>query len=288
MAFSLVMCVYCGNNFLKDNRHINEGRKLHNKFYCSPTCLSRGRDLRVGMVCDNPRCKKNFLKPRKAVLSHNFCSQSCAAVYNNAQRWGYKEPKKVLTEEERRQKKYEGSRLGGINCWKKYKSIYTKDYVLNAIIEFVSQKGRIPVKREMYKFYHPARRLFGTWNNAIQEAGFEPNPILFANHHLARDGHKCDSLAEKIIDDFLNERLVAHERRVLYPKGIYTADFKIGNLFLEYFGLSGEVERYDRLKQVKLEIVNKYKIELIEVYPKDLYKKNGLEELYQKIINLQE
>lgn len=140
----------------------------------------------------------------------------------------------------------------------------------------------------MTRFYLPARKFFGTWNNAVREAGFDPNPVLFANHHLANDGHKCDSLAEKIIDDFLNERQVMHERNAPYPLGNYTVDFKIGSLYVEYFGLSGELKKYDILKRQKLRIVRQYKIKLIEVYPKDLYKKDGLEQLYQRILQFQE
>ena len=52
----------------------------------------------------------------------------------------------------------------------------------------------------MYVVYGKARYVFGTWNNAISAAGYKPNPVMFARHHIASDGHRCDSLAEKIIE----------------------------------------------------------------------------------------
>jgi hypothetical protein len=52
----------------------------------------------------------------------------------------------------------------------------------------------------MYREY---QQRFGSWNNAIRLAGFEPNSVIFSKKFLAKDGHVCDSYAEKIIDDWL-------------------------------------------------------------------------------------
>ena len=60
----------------------------------------------------------------------------------------------------------------------------------------------------MYGVYGEAREIFGSWNNAVEAAGFKPNPVLFAEKHTADDGHHCDSLAEKIIDDWLNSQKI--------------------------------------------------------------------------------
>lgn len=142
--------------------------------------------------------------------------------------------------------------------------------------------GAFQLKREMYSIYKATRRYFGTWNNAIIAAGFEPNPVLFAKHHIANDGHICDSLAEKIIDDYLSERKIKHERSIPYPEGSYTADFKIGKKIVEYFGLAGEHKRYDELKEIKQRMVKRYKLKLIEIYPKDLFPVHNLENLLGK------
>ena len=102
---------------------------------------------------------------------------------------------------------------------------------------------------------------------------------MFAKKHKAKDGDICDSLAEKIIDDYLSRRKIIHERNFPYPEGGYTADFKVGNQLIEYFGLSGGHKRYDELKKIKQNLAKKYRLKVIEIYPKNLYSKNGLEKL---------
>lgn len=155
----------------------------------------------------------------------------------------------------------------------------TKDTVIKEIKEFYTTNGRIPLKREKWNIYKAARKYFGTWNNAIIAAGFKPNPVMFANHQIAKDGHICDSLAEKIIDDYLFENKINHERKVPYPEGGYTADFKIGDKIIEFFGLAGEHQRYDELRRIKKKLAEKYSLKLVEIYPKDLNKRNFLNPL---------
>lgn len=138
----------------------------------------------------------------------------------------------------------------------------------------------------MWGLYHVARKLYGTWNNAIKAAGFEPNPVMFANRQVAKDGHECDSLAEKMIDDYLFDMGIQHERNCPYPEGDYTADFKIQNKFVEYFGLAGELTKYDELVAIKKSIAAKHKMNLLEIYPKILYRKNGLEDIFKSNFNL--
>jgi len=74
--------------------------------------------------------------------------------------------------------------------------LISKEQIINEIRSFYKQNGRIPLKSE-YHHHSAGRRKFGTWNNAIKASGFLPNPVLFAHKHIAKDGHKCDSLAEK-------------------------------------------------------------------------------------------
>ena len=176
-----------------------------------------------------------------------------------------------MTSEERKAVKVAASSLGGTNRWLHYKSKYTKEYIVTAIKRFESREGRVPVKKELNIMYKQARLHFGTWNSAIQAAGFNPNPVMFANKQLAKDGHICDSLAEKIIDDYLSKNKIFHKRNYPYPEGRYTADFKIGNRLIEYFGLSGEHRRYDELKEIKRGLVQKYRLNLIEIYPENLF-----------------
>lgn len=150
-------------------------------------------------------------------------------------------------------------------------SIIPKSNLLDQIKGFVKGNGRIPYKWEI-GHYSAIRGRFGTWNKAIKAAGFKPNPVIFAKKHVANDGDKCDSLAEKIIDDWLYARKIKHERNFHYPGSEgFTVDFKIGDFWIEFFGLSGELKRYDELKERKLKLAKKNKLNLIEIYPKDIF-----------------
>lgn len=275
MALSFVVCSYCSKDFLKDNRHINENIKLGNRFFCSSKCQYTFKNKQKELICENEGCKNKFKRALYSISPHNFCSHSCAATFSNNKKWGPKKPKHLLTQEEKVKIWIEANR----NHWKNYWLSHGKDYLISKIQEFVMEHGRIPVKREMWGIYKPARKYFGTWNNAIIAAGFKPNPVLFANKCIVNDGHVCDSVAEKVIDDYLSERKIKHERNVTYPEGSYTADFKIGRKLVEYFGLAGEHERYDKIRGMKQCIVKSKKLVLVEIYPNDLYPKNKLKQI---------
>lgn len=272
-----VICSWCGNKFLKQIRHINENLKLGHKFYCSKACFSSSKNRQIELICNNPNCKNTFKRVPKNISLHNFCSRSCSAIHRNIQKWGFPKPKIILSEEDTWAIKIAASSLGGTNRWKNYISRYSKEYIIKSIQDFMHKNSRVPLKKEMNIMYKQARIIFGTWNNAIKAAGFNPNPVMFANHHKAKDGHICDSLAEKIIDDYLFKRGIAHQRNFPYPEGTYTADFKIGNKLIEYFGLSGEHKRYDELKTIKKKLIKKYGLNLIEIYPNNLFPTSGLD-----------
>jgi hypothetical protein len=158
--------------------------------------------------------------------------------------------------------------------------IYSKEKLLEKIKEFVKKEGRIPTKNEFinnpsYPDYVTYRDYFGTWNNAIKAAGYEPNERWFAPRDLyAKDGHLCKSISEIIIDDWLFENNISHEREKLYPEGRYRCDFVIGDIFIEFFGLvtASDIDPYyEAIVTKKREMCRKYKIPLIELYEKDLY-----------------
>lgn len=127
--------------------------------------------------------------------------------------------------------------------------------------------------------YRTTRELFGSWNKAIEAAGFKSNPVLFAEKFIAKDGHKCDSFAEKIIDDWLFSKKIKHERNASYPHTAYTADFQTENNFVEFFGLTGELAEYDKNIRIKEKLARKHKLHLIKIYPKDLFPANRLAEI---------
>jgi hypothetical protein len=158
--------------------------------------------------------------------------------------------------------------------------IYTPEKLIQKIREFVERHGRIPTKNEFVNDpscpdYVTYRDYFGTWNNAIKAAGYEPNERWFSPRDLyAKDGHLCKSISEIIIDDWLFESNILHTREESYPKGRYRCDFAVNNIFIEFFGLvnaSNVASNYAEIIKKKREICQQYKIPLIELYEKDLY-----------------
>jgi len=132
----------------------------------------------------------------------------------------------------------------------------------------------------MYTTYGKARDAFSTWNKAIEAAGFKPNPVMFAKKYISRDGHKCDSLAEKIIDEWFYYKNISHKRSVPYPEfKKMTCDFVTNNFFIEFFGLEGQHKEYTKIVYKKRRLSKKYKIKLIEIKPSDLFPKNKLDQV---------
>ena len=170
---------------------------------------------------------------------------------------------------ERRKKLGDLARVNLAQYW--HKRTYTKEKLLRKIKDFYTLHGRIPLKRE-FNMYEEYRRRFGSWNNAIRFAGFEPNEVIFSRKFTAKDRHVCDSFAERIIDDWLSSHHIEHTRNIPYGSTKMTADFGVGNIRIEYFGLLGEVKGYDTIIQRKKDFCEAEGLRLIEIYPNDLFK----------------
>lgn len=209
--------------------------------------------------------------------SMHFCSHRCRAIYYNRLR-----STRVVNVCTRTGC---NNRISNGSKWKKYCSVgcanldrktkYSKNKVINLIKTFSDKHGRIPTKAEMQNIYRVARKYFGTWNKAIINSGYTPNPVIFAKHYLAKDGHKCDSLAEKIIDDWLYYRNIPHKIHLTYPwdNGM-KCDFFVYPYWIELFGLKGQLKSYDLLVGKKLKLIAKYKLRLIKLTLKDVYQNN--------------
>lgn len=154
-----------------------------------------------------------------------------------------------------------------------FKSRNSPESLLKEIKDFYQVNGRIPLKHE-FNSRSAFRKYFGTWNNAIRAAGFTPNPVLFAERVVANDKHICDSVSEKVIDDWLSTNNIPHQRHAHYPKSKMTADFYLPQFdtYIEFFGLQGGSRKYDRSYKRKLELIQKYKLKVIALYSDDIYK----------------
>lgn len=166
------------------------------------------------------------------------------------------------------------SRKGGFNTPSHFPIKHSREKLLTLLRNFYKKNGRIPTKRDFVSLYRPILRVFGSWNKAVKTAGFEPNPVMFAKKYIANDGHKCDSLSEKIIDDWLYARKIKHKINVPYPGNKFlTADFVVENNWIEFFGLDGELTTYDQLKKKKIKTATRFNLHLITIYPQDLFPK---------------
>lgn len=91
---------------------------------------------------------------------------------------------------------------------------WSKETIISAIKDFYSKTNRIPAAREFdnvdYEYPTPrtVRKYFGTWNTAIEAAGFKANTQSgFGINTIAKDGNLYRSKAEAYFcDNFLFEK----------------------------------------------------------------------------------
>jgi hypothetical protein len=121
---------------------------------------------------------------------------------------------------------------------------------------------------------------FDSWFKALDESGALPEGYRYSGTGVwcfAKDGHKCHSLAEQQIDNWLTKNGIDHTREPDYPShedynpsGDRRADWKTeGEVFIEYFGMVGN-QSYDEKTEEKIALADEYGIDLLPIYPKDL------------------
>ncbi|CAN5477069.1 hypothetical protein BH09SUM1_BH09SUM1_09960 [soil metagenome] len=123
------------------------------------------------------------------------------------------------------------------------------------------------------------KEVFGSWLQALIAANVLENgtrKMTRGIQCISRDGHICFSLGEKTIDDLLYFHGVPHDREPRYPEGNYRGDFKIAEVFVEYFGLAGNPD-YDLRTTEKIRLCEKHGIQLIAIFPEDIVSRTKLE-----------
>lgn len=83
---------------------------------------------------------------------------------------------------------------------------------------------------------------------------------------VAKDGHVCDSNAEKVVDDFLYDNGFEHEVHVKYPDSQKISDFKIGDIYIEYAGLYNVHFQYDSNIKYKIKYCEENGLKLYVLY----------------------
>ena len=123
------------------------------------------------------------------------------------------------------------------------------------------------------------KELFGSWFEALIEAGVLESGTQRMGRGIrciAKDGHVCLSLGEKVVDDVLYTFGIPHDKEPRYPEGNFRADFAVGGVFIEYFGLAGNTD-YDARRELKERICKEHGIRLIAIYPGDVANSRKLE-----------
>jgi hypothetical protein len=281
-----VKCAFCGKEFFRRKGQFNEAKKFNWRQYCSPECLSKSRIKRQVLFCEN--CGKRFSRAPNAISPHNYCSKSCSAVVNN-KKYPKRRSKIKFIICEKCGKPFRKSTGNKKYCSLKCRRVaesYTSQQLVDIIKRTAKKLKRVPAKRELKQITDSCIRVFGSWNNAIITAGFQPNRSHSQRMYKrintkALDGHLCDSVSEAIIDNWLSKNHISHKRGVSYPNTHHKADWVvlIGNkkIFVEYFGLANDSPRYDRAIKEKKKLCRKNKISLIAIYPQDIYPEEFLE-----------
>ncbi|MBT9296449.1 MULTISPECIES: hypothetical protein [Rhodococcus] len=113
---------------------------------------------------------------------------------------------------------------------------------------------------------------FGSWLGLLIAASVLPNgtqKMARGIRSVAADGHVCTSLGERTIDDWLTAERIPHEKEPRYPGSLMRADFKVGDIWIEYFGLAGD-PKYDAKTVRKRLLAAEHNLTLVELYPADL------------------
>jgi hypothetical protein len=275
-----LFCAMCKKPVYRRLGRFHENVKLGWEIYCSRKCEYQYKRRRRKLTCEN--CGRAFERTPSSISPHNYCSQACAAIVNN-KRYPKRHPEyelKVCLKCGKRLRKGTGNKkYCSIKCRREIER-HTSKELLGIIKNTAYRIKRAPTKRELRKIDSACRKIFGSWNNAIAAAGLQPNRshehrMYKRTKGKAIDGHLCDSISELLIDNWLYENNIQHERNANYPGTHHRADWettsKNQKIFIEYFGLANDSPRYDRTIKEKKELCRKHKIKLIEIYPQNLY-----------------
>ncbi len=293
-----VFCIACKTPIYRSMGRINENLKLGHNFYCSRECEFQYKGKKQSLACEN--CGKTFLRIPSEISPHNYCSKSCAAKVNNRKYPKVRKPKlKTCVKCGKQFRKNKGSsKYCSRECKLKELRRYTSQQLIDIIKRAVRELKRIPAKRELREIDSSCVRTFGSWNNAIIAAGFQPNRSHSQRMYkrintVALDGHLCDSVSEALIDNWFAKNGIFHERNVSYPETNHKADWVIftkrRKIFVEYFGLANDSPRYDRTVKKKKALCHKHKLTLVAIYSQDIYPKeclnSNLRDKFKKLID---
>lgn len=280
-----VLCATCKKGFLRSRSRVHEARKMHWEIYCSAKCQFQPRKLGRMVLCSNSGCANMIYRMRKEIrkVQKSYCSRSCAAFVNNRNK-----PKRVKNWHACANKLcHENVPMYLIYCSRKCFNVTRTTYASGELIGRIKAESqrlqRTPAKREMRSIADMCVRTFGSWNKSIIAAGLMPNRshsqrMYRRTKTIAYDGHRCDSISEALVDNWLSKNGIPHARNTPYPGTGHKADWSIcDSTFVEYFGLATDSPRYDKAIRLKRKLCKNNNVKLIEIYSTDLYPSVKLE-----------
>lgn len=297
-----VICSYCGNLFLRPRNRYNEAVRNGGNQFCSRECQNQFQDTKETVSCNH--CGTPIKIHRgliaKSKTGRFFCSHTCSASETNKGRIHTEATRKKIQEKNSRgpviRKLPNHEERPCMVCGKPFSSRdndvkacskvcgqilqhgvlpLTKEEVITQIQALVGQLGHTPSSKQVtHSLTHAAARFFGSWNKAMISLGFEPNTQWMSKKKLiCKDGHKADSLAERILDDWFYEQGVQHERAKRYPDSRLNCDFYLTeyDIWVEYFGLWQQHPRYDQTVLEKYARAKTHGINLIGISPEMMF-----------------
>lgn len=296
MKIQEFICQHCQGTFQKNASRVRRALRLGRPTYCSVQCAGLAKVTATTAPCSH--CGAPVTRPKNAenVSGKRFCSRGCSASARNCGRSlpdgvRSKISSSVRSYHDRLVPKPRSScsicgkdylfKPGRVSCSRVCHAIlttgrppYSAPEVLDAIQRVYNDTGSVPGIRDNPPLFRAAQKFFGSWNSALFQVGITPNPKCFGRRNIrCIDGHRADSLSERLIDDWLHQRWIQHERSRPYPYGKYTCDFYLPatNTWVEYFGLVGTGSRYQETIERKQEIMQEFGMNLVCVYPNDIY-----------------
>ena len=164
---------------------------------------------------------------------------------------------------------------------------------LDLLAKLGEELGHVPLREEVKKCEWTPDvgtyiRRFGSYKNTLKMAGFDSGRI-----YISKAGVKCNSQYEVKIANALEKHDVPYLKEIKYKKVMpsfekaYRFDFAIEKnnqkYYIEFFGITG-VSTYDVKIKEKQQVCRENSINLISLYPDDIYGKS-YDDVYDLIMN---
>ena len=165
---------------------------------------------------------------------------------------------------------------------------YTKEFLISELHRFVKENGRIPTKLNMQKkFRYPSMSAyythFGSWNNALKEAGLELNQY----HNCWQDGTEVCSECGKLNNKNAAWTYIKNKRLCTVCKNRNESLYKQGELSIQ--STSGFAFSSQRLVMQVLQLSDEYDCNITNGFSSsfDIYDKNKYGKIDVKVATLQ-